>query len=118
MQLHAPSHTWQADAVLTHTHANPLPPRLYLQQGWHRSDVVKQDTVEGAIDAIVEVVHERLSLLFLPLCPLTDHAHRQSVGGAGKVPTLGEVEGGGEELVIARSVMCRFPVVGAKPYQQ
>ena len=59
--------------------------------------MIIQDAVEGAVDAITDIVHEGLRGLLLHH-PLADDVHCQCVGGTGKVPTWergGEGGGGG-----------------------
>lgn len=40
----------------------------HLEQSWYHSVVVKHDTVEGAIDAVVDVVHERRLVTIVTTC--------------------------------------------------
>ncbi len=69
-------------------------PPSYLQKGWNWCDVVEEDTVEGAVDAIVDIAHERLLSLSRPFLPFADDTHHQSMSGTGKVPTWGECSQG------------------------
>ena len=40
----------------------------HLEQRWHHSEVVKHDTVEGAIDAVVDIVHKRWLVTITTTC--------------------------------------------------
>ncbi len=88
-----PSHS-----LLSHRASLPLtahpPPHPYLKKGWNWCDVVEEDTVEGAVDAIVDIAHERLLSLARPFLPFADDTHHQSMSGTGKVPTWGECSRG------------------------
>ena len=68
----------------------------HLEQRWHHSDVVKHDTVEGAVDAIVDIVHKRRlvtitttsitgTFLGVQHRPLGKHIDSKSMCGACKV---------------------------------
>ena len=69
---------------------------IHLEQRWHHSDVVKHDTVEGAIDAVVDIVHKRWLVTIITACTtgtilgvqhwsLGKHVDSKSMCGACKV---------------------------------
>ena len=75
--------------------------------------MIKQDAIERSIDAIVDVIHERLGSLVVLGYPLTDDTNSNGVSGASKVSTCWKghrwmTDGGGEFVLGGRGKVINF----------